>query len=76
MAKACQLSKKQYNRANKICFSNKKHRHKQDANLQSKRVWLAEEGRWVRVLVSTKALKTITRYGLRSAMKRYGVTSL
>lgn len=71
MPKQCQVSQKKYNRANKVSFSNKHHKYKQYVNLQTKRVWLPEEGRYVRLRVTTKVLKTITKYGLKSALKRY-----
>lgn len=74
MPKQCDISKKKYNRANKVSFSNKHHRYQQHVNLQSKRVWDPETQRFVRVRVSTKMIKTITKYGLRSALKRYGAS--
>ena len=74
MPKQCQVSNKKYNRASKICFSNKKHTHQQYANLQSKRYWLPEEKRWVNLRVTARVLKTITKYGLKSALKRYGAS--
>lgn len=72
MSKVCEVSKKSYNKANKVSFSNKKNPHRQQPNLQVKRFWLAEEGRWVRLKVSTRVLKTITKSGLKAALKRYG----
>ncbi|MBX2859621.1 MAG: 50S ribosomal protein L28 [Vampirovibrio sp.] len=72
MAKHCQLSKKKYNRANKVSFSNKHNKHKQEANLQTKRFWDPQQQKWVRLRVSTKTIKTITKFGLRSAAKRLG----
>lgn len=74
MSRQCQVSDKKYNRANKICFSNKKHPHRQYPNLQVKRFWLPEEKRWVRLKVSTRVLKTITNVGLKAALKRYGAS--
>lgn len=72
MAKTCQVSGKRYNAANKICFSNKKHKHRQQPNLQERRFWDAEQKKWITLRVSTKVIKTITKYGLRAALKRYG----
>lgn len=74
MAKHCQISKKKYNRANKISFSNKHHRYQQGANLQTKRFIDPETGRTVRLRVSAKAIKTIQKFGLRAAIKRYGAS--
>lgn len=74
MAKQCQLSKKKYNRANKISFSNKHHRYQQQVNLQNKKFYDAETGEWVKLRVSAKAIKTIAKFGLRAAIKRYGAS--
>lgn len=72
MSRVCRLSGKKYNNANLVSHSNRKTKHRQQPNLQWKRFWLPEEKRWVRLRISTKALKTITRYGLQAAIKRYG----
>jgi len=74
MPKQCQVSLKKYNRANKVSFSNKHNRTNQGVNLQYKRLWLPEEGKYVRLRVSAKVLKTITTYGLKSALKRYAAS--
>jgi len=74
MSQKCQISQKKYNRANKVSFSNKHHRYMQKPNLQFKTLWDPEQKKMVRLRVSTKALKTITKYGLRSAIKRYGAS--
>ena len=74
MSKKCSVSKKSYNKAHKICFSNKKHDHRQYPNVQVKRFWLPEEGRWVRLKVSTRVLKTIAKCGLKATLARYGAS--
>ena len=74
MSKVCQVSKKRYNNANKVCFSNKHHKHKQYPNVQVKRFWDAEQGRWVRLRVSTKVIRTIAKHGLRATLKRYSAS--
>jgi large subunit ribosomal protein L28 len=74
VSRVCKLSAKRRNKSNKICFSNKKHRYFQQVNLQVKRVWDQETNRYVTLRLSVKALKTITKYGLRAAIKRYGGT--
>lgn len=71
MPKQCDITKKKYNRANKVSFSNKHHRYQQHVNLQYKSFWDPETQRFVRLRVTTKMIKTITKYGLRSALKRF-----
>lgn len=72
MSRRCQVSQKKYNSANKISFSHKAHKHRQQPNLQVKRFWDAERKTWVKLRVSTKVIKTIGKVGLRAALKRYG----
>lgn len=72
MARQCQLSGKRYNKAFKISFSHKRNPHRQQPNLQTKRVWNPEKRRWERLTLSTKAIKTITKVGLAGAAKRLG----
>jgi large subunit ribosomal protein L28 len=72
VSKVCQVSKTRRNKANDICFSNKKHRNFQQPNLQNKKFWDAESKRWVTLRVTTKVIKTITKFGLKGALKRYG----
>lgn len=72
MSRACAISGKRRNVANNVSHSQVKTKRVQQPNLQMKRFWVAEEGRWVKLRVSTKVLKTISRYGLREALKRYG----
>ena len=72
MSRVCRISKKKYNNANRVSHSKRRTKHRQKANLQWKRFWLPEEKRWVRLRVSTKVMKTITKYGLMATIKRYG----
>ena len=64
MARKCILTGKRPNVANKVSHSNIKTKKRQLPNLQSKRLWLEEEQRWVRLKVSTRALRTINKKGL------------
>jgi large subunit ribosomal protein L28 len=73
MSKVCAVSGKRFNTANAVSHSNVKTKRRQEPNLQTKRFWFEEEKRWVRLRVSTKVIKTINKYGLADALKRYGV---
>jgi len=64
MARKCILTGKRPNVANKVSHSNIKTKKRQLPNLQSKRLWLEEEQRWVRLKISTRALRTINKKGL------------
>jgi large subunit ribosomal protein L28 len=45
----------------------------QQVNLQERRLWWAEGNRWVRLRVSTSALRTIQKKGLGAYAKQLGV---
>ncbi len=42
-------------------------------NLQNKRIWVPELGRWVRVKLSCRALKTVNKNGAYVTLKKAGL---
>lgn len=42
-------------------------------NLQKRKMFWEEGNRWVRLRLSTKGIKTIDKYGLHTAAKKFGV---
>jgi large subunit ribosomal protein L28 len=46
----------------------------QKPNLQSKRIFVTELGRWVRLRLSTRALRTVNKKGLLSFLRDQGLT--
>ena len=73
MARRCVLTGKRPNTANKVSHSNHKTKKRQLPNLQKKRLWWAEGGRFVTLKVSTRALRTIRKNGLGVFAKASGV---
>lgn len=41
-------------------------------NLVERRVFLADENRWVRLKMSTRMLRTLNKMGVKSLIKKYG----
>ncbi|MEB3244576.1 MAG: 50S ribosomal protein L28 [Vampirovibrionales bacterium] len=76
MAKRCRVSQRRFRTSNTVTFSNKHNRRRQDLNLQTKRLWDPETNSWVRVQLSVRMLKTISKYGLRATLKKYETTQL
>ena len=74
MSKKCQITQKRGRSAHKVSHSNIKTKIRQEANLQWSRFKDPETGKWIRIRVSTSTLKTITRKGLRSVLKKNKVT--
>ncbi|MGB3655465.1 MAG: 50S ribosomal protein L28 [Rivularia sp. (in: cyanobacteria)] len=73
MSRVCQLTGKKANNAFAVSHSHRRTKKLQQANLQSKRVWWAEGNRWVRLKLSTKAIKTLEKKGLDAMAKEAGI---
>ena len=72
MARRCVLSGKRPNVAHKVSHSNIKTKRRQIPNLQDKRVWWTEGGRFVRLRISTRAMRTIDKKGLQAYADEVG----
>ena len=64
MSKVCEVSGKRALRGNKVSHSNRKSRKFSNPNLQSKRFWVPSESRWVRIRLSTSAMRDIDKRGI------------
>ncbi|KAH7522051.1 large ribosomal subunit protein bL28c [Ziziphus jujuba] len=69
----CPFTGKKANKANKVSFSNHKTKKLQFVNLQYKKVWWEAGKRYVKLRLSTKALKTIEKNGLDAVAKKAGI---
>lgn len=69
MARVCQVTGKVPVSGNKVSHSNIKTKRRFLPNLQVKRYFLAEEGKWITLKVSTEAIRTINKNGLYSVVK-------
>jgi large subunit ribosomal protein L28 len=73
MSRRCQLTGKKANNAMAVSHSHIRTKKLQEVNLQWKRFWWPEGNRFVRLRVSTKAIKTIQKNGLGAFAKAAGV---
>jgi large subunit ribosomal protein L28 len=73
MARKCQLTGKKANNAFAVSHSHRRTKKVQEANLQWKRVWWAAGNRWVKLRLSTKAIKTLERKSLETFAKEVGL---
>jgi large subunit ribosomal protein L28 len=73
MSRVCQLTGKKANNAYAVSHSHRRTKKLQEANLQWKRIWWPEANRFVRIRLSTKAIKTIELKGLAVVAKELGV---
>jgi len=71
--RVCPFTDKKTNRANKVSFSNHKTKKQQFVNLQYKKLWWEAGKRYVKLRLSTKALKTIEKHGLDAVARKAGI---
>jgi large subunit ribosomal protein L28 len=64
MSRVCQVTGKRPQSGNNVSHAHNKTRRRFLPNLQSKRFWLEEEKRFVRLRVSRKAMRTIDKHGI------------
>lgn len=69
MARVCQITGKRPQTGNNVSHANNKTRRRFYPNLQKKRFFIPEEGRWVTLKLSTKAIKTINKHGVAAVLK-------
>ena len=69
MARVCKITGKRPLVGNNVSKSNRKSKRRQFPNLQSKRIFVPELGKFVQLKVSVTALKTIDRLGLMPYLK-------
>ena len=67
------MTGKKRNNGNKVSFSNHKTKKLQQVNLQYKRLWWEEGKRFVKMRLSTKAIKTVDMKGLQTVAKENGI---
>tara|TARA_B100001113_G_scaffold314837_1_gene280644 strand:+ start:135 stop:374 length:240 start_codon:yes stop_codon:yes gene_type:complete len=73
MARVCKITGKRPLVGNNVSKSNRKTKRRQFPNLQSKRIFVPELGKFVQLKVSVTALKTIDRLGLMPYLKKQGL---
>lgn len=73
MARKCRLTNKKPLVGNRVSHANNKTKMRQLPNLQTKRIFIAEQNRWVRVRLSARALRTVSKKGLLKFLKDEGL---
>ena len=73
MARKCMLTGKRPNVANRVSHSNIKTKKRQLPNLQTKRIWSESLNRFVKLRVSTSALRTLRRMSLEDFARKNGI---
>jgi len=74
MARVCKVTGKRPLVGNNVSHAHNKTKRRQYPNLQVKRIYVEHLGKSVRVKLSARALKTITKTGLMPYLKQEGLT--
>jgi large subunit ribosomal protein L28 len=74
MSQKCQLTGKRRNVGMRVSHSHIRTKMVQLPNLQTKRVWFEDEARFVRLRISARALRTITKKGLSRFLRDEGLS--
>jgi large subunit ribosomal protein L28 len=74
MSRACKLTGKKPLSGNNVSHAHNKTRRSQKPNIQQKSLFVPELGRSVRVKLSTRALKTVSKIGLMNYLKKTGLS--
>lgn len=74
MARRCAITGKGPLSGNHVSHANNKTRRRQLPNLQTKRVYVPELKKFVKIKLSTRALRTIDKKGLLAFLRSEGLT--
>jgi large subunit ribosomal protein L28 len=69
MARVCQITGKRPQVGNSVSHANNKTKRRFYPNLQTKRFFVPEDGKWITLKVSTTAIKTINKKGISLVLK-------
>lgn len=72
-SRVCDLTGKKANNGYNVTFSHKRNKKLQHVNLQDRKVYWPEAQRWVKLKLSTRAIKTIEKKGLAAMAKEAGL---
>ena len=73
MSRKCQLTGKKPLVGNKVSHANNRTKRRQYPNLQSQKIFIPELNQFVRIKLSTKALKAVTKQGLMPYLYKHGL---
>jgi large subunit ribosomal protein L28 len=74
MSKRSSITGKGPSYGNNVPFSKKKSRRRWETNLQERRIWVSEVGRYVKLRVSARDLRSIDAHGFMAYLRSNGKT--
>jgi len=76
MARVCEVTGKKPLVGNHVSHANNKTKRRFLPNLQYRRFWLETERRWVRLRVTSAALRTIDKHGIEAVLAKLGAQAI
>lgn len=73
MSRKCEITGKTAQNGHIVSHANNKANHLREVNLQTRRIWVAELKKFVKVKLSAHGLKIVDRKGAYAALKEAGV---
>lgn len=73
MARKCAVTGKRALVGNFVSHAHNLIKRRQQVNLLTKRIWVPEQNKWVKVKISARALKTIKSRGIGSVLGKAGL---
>ncbi|MCL4137263.1 UNVERIFIED_CONTAM: hypothetical protein GTU68_020997 [Idotea baltica] len=73
MSRSCQISGVSRQTGNRVSHAKNRTKHVFKANIQSKRFFLPEENKWLKLRVTTRMIRTIDKLGLKGALKKFNL---
>lgn len=70
MSKVCQVTGKQPQYGHKISHANNKTKRRFLPNLKKRRLWVASEGRFITLTLSTQGMRIIDKLGIDAVLKK------
>ena len=69
MAQVCHITGKRPRVGNKVSHANKKAKRRFNINLHTKRFWLEEQKRFIKLHVSTQGMRIIDKLGIETVLE-------
>ena len=68
MARTCQVTGKRVTSGNNVSHANNRTKRRWLPNLHERRFWVPSENRWIKLRVSSAALRTIDKNGIETVL--------
>ncbi|MGD9695682.1 MAG: 50S ribosomal protein L28 [Thermoleophilia bacterium] len=68
MARVCQVTGARPAAGNNVSHSHRRTKRRFAPNIQTRRYWVASEGRWVTLTVSARGIRTIDKRGIERVL--------